>query len=318
MGVTDVFEAQAFIKFSKVSWPKKHEQHAPKRGGARIKDTFRALFVVGGPKELAPPVPVDPEERTEETINWDIWSNSSKDGIKCGSLVNWRNCEQDPSVGQTSLDRFLVKEPAPIVASLPNEDSVREGQMVFILVRLDTKYPRRDSDHFSTHFNYVQFDSDKNKVYSHETLTIDREKEEWLALRAKDIVLPATAHALPPDFTGLHNGKSISRCSPTEHLFAITEQSARYDNHCDEDADYLQQVPFIEECGNEQSSDPTTNDAELPNTEPMEVDERYEPYNSMLMDMDQGTMPTEMQVAHAPHPQTCMGRIVDQKQDKAK
>ncbi|KAL6725958.1 hypothetical protein Aduo_007975 [Ancylostoma duodenale] len=338
-GSTDLFEVQAFIKFSKASWPKKPTEHAGKKGGKRTPDLFRAFFVVGGPKELAPPVPTSEEERTGEAITWDIWSSSMKEGMKCSSLVNWPNCDHDPSAGQTSLDRFLVKENRPVVVSVPSENSVREGQTVFVLVRLDPKNPRSDSEHFSKSFSYVQFDANKNKIYSHETLRVDREKQEWLASRAKDIVVlmssaetsenmplqrlrvlfssyphPVTAHALPPELNGFEPGKSISRCSTTEHIFAVTQQTAGYDNDCGEDADYLQRLAIAEDCSIDPSSDAPTGDEHV--AAPMQVDDRYEPYHSIMMEVEDDHMISHPRhVGHAPI-HHCLSTTMVDKQDR--
>ncbi|KAL6727838.1 hypothetical protein Aduo_009681 [Ancylostoma duodenale] len=242
--------------------------------------------------------------------------------------------------GQTSLDKFLVKEARPVVASVPSENRVREGQTVFMLVRLDPKNPKKDSEDFSKSFSYLQFDNNKNKMYSHETLRVDSEKHKWLALMAKGIVVlmssaktsedlplqrlhilfsryphPITAHAFPPELTRLQAARSISRCSATDHIFAVTKQAAGYDNDCSENAEYLQRLPITEECSI--SSDSAVEDGHVPSTEPMEVGHRYEPYHSIMIDTDDDEMTSQpRQVGYTPSHDACLTTTMVEKQDQ--
>ncbi|EYC42980.1 hypothetical protein Y032_0508g2706 [Ancylostoma ceylanicum] len=240
-----------------------------------------------------------------------------------------------------SLDRFLVKENL-VVASGPNENSVRGGQTVLVLLRMDPKNPRRDSEHFLRSFSYVRFDANKNKIYSHETLRVDREMQEWLASRAKDIVVlmslseaaedmplqrlrvlfssyphPVSAHALPPELNGLEAGKSISRCSASEDIFAVSKQTAGYDNDCGEDVDYLQRLARAEECSIAPSSDTSAGDGHVFRAEPMEVDDRYEPYHSIMMDIaDDEMLSRPSHVGHGTAHDLCMSTTFQEKQER--
>ncbi|VDM78476.1 unnamed protein product [Strongylus vulgaris] len=119
-----------------------------------------------------------------------------------------------------------------------------------------------------------------------------REKEDSLTFEMKTFVrslrylfsaftLPITALVLTPEFSVLKNGESISRCSPIEHIFAIIKQSPGYDNHCDDNVDYLEKFSVGDDC----EEDTYAGSGDVP-SDSMDLDEMYEPHLDVIMDAD--------------------------------
>ncbi|CAJ0588986.1 unnamed protein product [Cylicocyclus nassatus] len=227
-GESGSFEMRTFIKFSKSLWSKAQHDANAQRGGRRIAE-FKAFFTVGGSKALAPPL--EATDRVGEAIAWDMHSGDV--GLKCGSLLNWPNCEHEAPQGQGTLDRFLTDAPPD---SIPSEKELLDSQIVIVLLKFDHKKRKEEAKYFSREFSYVQFDARSNKYFAPEKLQITREKQEWLSARAKDIVVFTTSMfesiALPlfrlkhlfshyespkiqfscADFTWLKKGECISLC----------------------------------------------------------------------------------------------------------
>ncbi|VDK46807.1 unnamed protein product, partial [Cylicostephanus goldi] len=290
--------------------PKAQHDGNAQRGGRRVADTFKAFFTVGGPKRLAPPL--EASDRVGETIVWDMYSGDV--GLKCGSLVNWPNCEHEAPQGQGTLDRFLTEAPPDsVVLSIPGEKELLDSQTVIVLLKFDHIKRKEEAEYFSREFSYVQFDAKRNKYFAPEKLQITREKQEWLSARAKDIVVFTTSMsesiALPlirlkhlfshydtpviqvlnPDFLWLKRGESISLC-PDGH-FAVTKQTPGTDNIC-ENHDELSHEDM-----------------------PMDMEEMYEPHFEAVMDSDVDLVSTSDQVAGHPSLQAFC-RTFTRKQDK--
>ncbi|CAJ0590993.1 unnamed protein product [Cylicocyclus nassatus] len=237
-----------------------------------------------------------------EAINWDM--NEAEIGIKCGSLINWPHCEQEAPQGQGRLDQFLVKQsPTSVVISIASEKELLQGQTVYLLVKFNHDKRKEEADYLSREFSYVQFDAKRNKYFAADKLHITKEKQEWLASRAKDVVVitpsldeaevlplyrlknlfshfPKTAHVFPQGFTDLKSDESISRCSEEEQVFAVMKRSPGFDNLCDTDIVYLEKTSIEDVCYQEDILQQIDNE---PESVPMELDGVYEP---QLMDID--------------------------------
>ncbi|CAJ0599543.1 unnamed protein product [Cylicocyclus nassatus] len=330
-GESGSFEMRTFIKFSKSLWPKAQHDANAQRGGRKIADTFKAFFTVGGPKALAPPL--EATDRVGEAIAWDMYSGDV--GLKCGSLLNWPNCEHEAPQGQSTLDRFLTDAPPDFITlSIPSEKELLDSQIVIVLLKFDHKKRKEEAEYFSPEFSYVQFDARRNKYFAPEKLQITREKQEWLSARAKDIVVFTTSMsesiALPlirlkylfshyespkiqvlcADFTWLKKCESISLC-PDGH-FAVTKQTPGTDNICDNNDERMLTASFEDICRHEE---PMSQNQVSNEDMPMDIDEMYEPHFEAVMDSDVDLVSTSDQAAGHPSLQAFC-RTFTRKQDK--